>query len=468
MKHIITILTLLLFTCFSFGQNSRSELSNSKIYLKATYFNKVNKNIGLQTRTDLKDTLISNISYRKFLTEDFTDYSQKRERNIYYETFENGFFTLLDNKLNLIHNVNYKTNKEQTATLFGKQTSIDIEFIDTRNSFPRDILIPTGKTPRKYFNKKNNEIYLILISDLKTLAVHSNGEFYIKQLFGDNYNSISDGLKNNYQASTKFEIKKGDEIQLFYRRKWYNDTTNVAEYEDKQFKNFKYVSETITDKGKSLVMEVEGYNYLSGSKDNSEQFLINLTDSGYYLGSQFVPYKNFSTELKIIDLDNEKHFSLQGVDKIEETENSLYKIIQTKSNDHYRYYILPFFPVPYIEFGNVEGIITYSKIKGIEKGKKRERTFITDKTNIRDIISKSNYEVEIQIYFTEITDVEFKINDLETEKVLGTQNAKSKIGLNTFLVKCSKLSKEKEYGIQINYSSKESSGSFSNSVKNKY
>ena len=129
---------------------------------------------------------------------------------------------------------------------------------------------------------------------------------------------------------------------------------------------------------------------------------------------------------------------------------------------------MPFFPVPYIEFGNVQGIITYSKIKGIEKGKKRERTYITDKSNIRDIISKPNSEIEIQIYFTEVSDIVIEIQDLDTEKKVGNKKTKSKIGLNTFLVKCSKLDKDKEYGIQINYSNKESSGSFSNSVKNKY
>jgi hypothetical protein len=467
MKQTLTFLTLLI-TCFAFGQSSRIELSNSKIYLKATYFNKVNKNIGLQTRTDLSDTLIDKIRFRKYQIEDFTDYSQKRERSIYYETFENGNYSLLDNKLNIIHKLNYKSNKEQTATLFGKQSTVDIEFLDTRNSFPKDSLTPTEKTPRKYFDKQNSEIYLILISDLKTLAVSSNGQFYTKQLFGDNYNNISNGLKNNYQASTKFEIEKGDEIQLFYRRKWYNDTTNIAEYEDKQFKNFKYVGDTITDKGKALIMEVEGYNYLSGSRDNPEQFLVNITESGYYSSSQFIPFKTYSTELKLTERDNEKQFSLQGVDKIEQTENSFYKIIQANSNDQYRYYILPFFPVPYIEFGNVQGIITYTKIKGIAKGKKRERTFITNKTNIRDIISKSKTEVEIQIYFTEVSEVEIEIQDLDTEKKVGTEKTKSKIGLNTFLVKCSKLDKAKEYGIQINYSSKESSGSFSNSVKNKY
>ena len=72
-----TLILILLITGFAFGQSSRSELSNSKIYLKATYFDKVNKNIGLQIRTDLTDTLISKINYKKFLLEEFTDSKKK-------------------------------------------------------------------------------------------------------------------------------------------------------------------------------------------------------------------------------------------------------------------------------------------------------------------------------------------------------------------------------------------------------
>ena len=76
---------------------------------------------------------------------------------------------------------------------------------------------------------------------------------------------------------------------------------------------------------------------------------------------------------------------MQGIDNDTIGTNIYQKIVQAKGNDPYRYYILPFFPMPYIEFGNVQGIITYSKIKGIEKGKKRERTYITDRNNIRGI-----------------------------------------------------------------------------------
>jgi hypothetical protein len=467
MKEILLTISLLL-TISAFGQTSRSELANSKLYVKATYFDKKNEFIGLQTRTDLSDTIINSIKFKKIRTEDFTDYSDKHNSNIYYETFTDGLYTLLDNKLNVVQQVNYQTVKEQQGIIFGKPTHISLEFIDTRNSFPRDSLIPTEKTPRKYYQNDNSEIYLVIIPDLKALAVSSNGQFYTKQLFGDNYNDITNGLKNNYQASTKFDIQKGDEIQLFYRRKWYNDTTNLAEYEDKQFKNIKYLGDTVVNNTKALKLEIEGYNYLSGSKDNPEEFFISVTDSGYNVGYQFVPFKNYNTELKLIDNNGSKEFFLQGV-TFDTVGNNIYqKIVQVKNGDPYRYFILPFFPMPFIEFGNVQGIITYSKIKGIEKGIKKERTYITNENNIRDIINKSINEIEVVIYFVDKADVEIQIQDFDGNKTLGQLKSSAKQGLNSFVVHTGKLEKGKEYRVQINFKGENGSGSFSNSVKATY
>lgn len=467
MKEILLAISLL-FTCFAFGQTSRSELANSKLYVRGTYIDKKNEFIGLQTRTDLIDTLIGNTEYKKFKADDFTDYSDKRSSNIYYQAFADGLYTLLDNKLNVIHKVNYQTAKEQQGIIFGKPIQISLEFIDTRNSFPRDSLIPTEKTPRKYYQKDNSEIYLVIIPDLNTLAVSSNGQFYTKQLFGDNYNDITNGLKNSYQASTRFDIQKGDEIQLFYRRKWYNDTTNLAEYEDKQFKNITYLGDTVVAKTKALKFEIEGYNFLSGSKDNPEEFLVSITDSGYNVGYQFVPFKNYKTELKLVDNNGSKEFFLQGVTFDTVNSNIYPKIVQVRSNDPYRYFILPFFPMPFIEFGNVQGIITYSKIKGIEKGTKRKRTYLTSDNNIRDIISKSKNEVEVIIYFVDKADIEIEIMDFDTNKSLGHLKSSAKPGLNSFIVHVDKLKKGAEYQVQINYKGNKSSGSFSNSVKAKF
>ena len=465
--RITILLTLLFLTQFSFGQASRKEMAESKIYVRATYFDQKNEIIGLQVRTDLKDTLIDNRHFLKFKTEDFVDYSNVEKTEIYFESFDGGNYKLLNKSLQIVHNIDFKETEEQTATLFGEQVKTSLEYIDTRRSYPRDSLIANEKTPRKYYRTDNSEIYAVIIPDLTTLAVSSNGQFYTKQLFGDNYNDISEGIKNNFKTNNRFDIQPGDEIQLFYRRKWYNDSTGIAEYQDKQFKNVKYIGDTIIDGNKSLRMKIEGYNYLSGSKDGPEDFLIQVSDSGYYSSNQFIPFKDYSTELKLIEQNGQKGFSLQGVSKDTINGFTYDKIVQA-TPDPYRYFILPFFPMPFIEFGNVQGIITYSKIKGIEKGIKRERTYITDKNNIRDIYSVSNKKVEIEFYFVDKVDIEIEIKDYETDKIIGSLKTKSKKGINSFTVKTETLEKEKSYSVQINYKADNNSGSFSNGFKSKH
>ncbi|AMM51408.1 hypothetical protein TH61_09775 [Rufibacter sp. DG15C] len=466
MKQALIAL-LLLVNCFAYGQSSRSELAESKLFVRATYFENKNEFIGLQTRKDLADTVIDKVKYRKFQTADFTDYSDKQEINTFYEAYANGFYRLLDSNRKIIHNINYLTDKEQTGEIFGKQSKISIELIDTRNSFPKESLIPSEKTPRKYYPKGKPDVYLVIIPDLKSLVVSSNGLFYTKQLMGDNYNDITKGLQNNFSASAKFDIQVGDEIQLFYRRKWYSDTTNLAEYEDKQFKNLKYTGDTIINDTKNLRIEVDGYNYLSGSYDHPQEFFVSVTDSGYNVGHQFVSFQDYKTELKLIDTEKGKDLFLQGVTFDTVNGNTYPKIVQSR-NDPYRYYLLPFFPMPFIEFGNVQGIVTYSKIKGIEKGKRRERTYITDRNNIRDIANKKKNEVEVLIYFVDEAEVEIEILDPNSEQVIGRAKSKSKKGLNSFVVHSVEIAKNNQYTVQIRYDGKDSSGSFSNSVTIKY
>ncbi|OJH12758.1 hypothetical protein FPG87_13010 [Flavobacterium psychrophilum] len=180
-----------------------------------------------------------------------------------------------------------------------------------------------------------------------------------------------------------------------------------------------------------------------------------------------MPFQDYKTELKIVETEKGKELFLQGVTFDTINGNTYPKIVQAKS-DPYRYYILPFFPMPFIEFGNVQGIITYTKIKGIEKGKKREREYITDKNNIRDIISKNKKEVEVIIFFVDEAEVEIEIQDSETGKVLKSLKSKTKKGLNSFVVRSDNFEKDKQYTVQINYKNKNNSGSFSNSVTTKY
>lgn len=469
MKNTLTLLLLLL-GHLAFGQSAQ-ERAYSKIYYKGTYFNEQNKLLGLQVRTDLTDTVIGATQYKKFQMADFTNDAGQKEITSYYESFANGIYCLLDSSRQVVHQVNFLTTNEQTGILFGKSTLIELELLFARSNPIKEKTVASANVPRKYYQKDNSEIYVVVIPFLEAQVVSSNGQYYLKKLMGDNYNDISEGLVHDFKVSSRFDIQKGDEIQLFYRRKWYDDTTNMAEYEDKQFKNFRYLGDTVVKDKTAMKFQTEGYNYLSGSMDGSNEFLVPLTKDGYTMGSVFVPFQDFQTELKVIETQSGPGLFLQGV-TFDTVGTYIYpRIVQVKSDENgmpWKTNILPFFPLVFIETGNVEGFITYSKIKGVESGIKRTRTFITDRDNIRAITNKKENEVEIEIYLIEPADIRIEIRDPESEKVLVKQQSKANEGINTFMLSSKKLKSANTYEVQITYQRQNDSGSFSNSVKMKY
>jgi hypothetical protein len=157
MKHYLTLL-LLLISHLSLSQSVK-ERAYSKIYLKGTYLNEQNEIIGLQTRTDLTDTLIDNRKFRKFEMSDFKDFAGQKQVKSYYESFSNGIYCLLDSSLQVVHQVNFQTTNEQTGILFGKSTQISLELLSARSNPSEEKAVVTANVPRKYFRKDNSEIY---------------------------------------------------------------------------------------------------------------------------------------------------------------------------------------------------------------------------------------------------------------------------------------------------------------------
>ena len=468
MKHPLTLL-LLLISHLALSQSVK-ERAYSKIYLKGTYLNEQNEIIGLQTRTDLTDTLIDNTKFRKFQMSDFKDYADQKQIKSYYESFANGIYCLLDSSLQVVHQVNFETTNEQTGILFGKSTQISLELLSARSNPSEEKAVVTANVPRKYFRKDNSEIYVVVIPFFEAQVVSSNGQYYLKKLMGDNYNDISEGLVHDFKVSSRFDIQKGDEIQLFYRNKWYDDTTYLAEYRDKQYKNFKYSGDTIVQDKLQMKFQTEGYNYLSGSMDDTKEFLVPLTKDGYIMGSMFVPFQEYQTEMKLIETQNGPGLFLQGV-TFDTVGTFIYpRIVQVKSEENgmpWKTNILPFCPLVFIETGNVEGFTTYSKINGVESGNKRTRTFITDRDNIREISNNKAFEVNLEIYFIAPADIRIEIRDPESEKVLVKQQSKANEGINTFVLSSKKLKSENTYEVHITYQRPNGSGSFSNSVRMK-
>lgn len=466
MKSVSLPILLLFLSTNIFGQAQRNELANSKIFVSGTNENGKNHYKSIEIKTILKDTIIQNVKFSKFQTETFKDYAKERIKAIYFESYKGNTYTLLDSQLNVVHALNYASSGNQRATIFGITDSVGLEYIDTRDQMPRDRLIPDNKIPRKFYLLSKRDHYVVIIPDLKTAAVVGKGANYTKQLFGDNINSISNSLTNNYNISNAIKVQKEDEIQLFYRRKWYNDTTNLAEYEDKQFKNIKYIGDTAIGNNKALKFTIEGYNYLSGDNEESTEFYLNLTDSGYYNNELFIPFKIYKNELRIVGDGKENYLFLQGVDYDSIGKNIYPRIIQYFSNSPYRNYILAFFPMPYVEFGNVQGVITYSKIMGKENGSKRERTYITTKTNIRKIKCISDREISISLFL--LRDCKLSISIGEDAGNKEVFNKLMKGGEQNLILATPQLIKGNYYQIQVNYAEDNNSGSISNGFTANY
>lgn len=461
MKYIITFLLFTTLTNIAFAQDNRIELANSNIFYTASYKDKVNRNRTISVREFQKDTIINNLKFKKYKLLTFVDIEKSKKETFYYETFENDNYIKLDNKLKTIHSVNYKRN-EQTGTIFNKKENIKLEYVDTRNSFPRDSLQPNEKTPKKFYSKENPKINFVLSTDLKINQLEIKDTIYTKQLLGENVLTISNNFHKNNQISNKANLTIGDEIQLFYRRRWYNDTTGNAEFENKQFKNLKYIKDSISDGNKVIIFLTSGYNYLSGNEEQEKLLNCIVKDTVYYLENYAIPIENFKTEMKILH-DNSIFLQTVSDKKIGETNFPI--ITQYNSSSPYRNYVLPYFPFSFVEAGNIEGFISYLKLNGKEYGTKSIRTYITDKTNIRTIKQLSENEVEIAFFLFEKSKIEIQISENENAKNILKKELPE--GEHKYKLKTDKLKAKNYYNINFTYETKDGSGSISNGFETK-
>lgn len=280
------------------------------------------------------------------------------------------------------------------------------------------------------------------------MELAANKTNYTKHLIGDIFTNLSKGLKNTEEISNKLSLNTGDEIQLYYRRKWYNDTTHRAEYEAKQFKTIKYIGDTLIEDKEAFKFSLSGFNYLSGKEENGE-FLIQKNDSGYYYGNQLIKYETFKPEFKIVEQDSADNYIFLQSYVIDEIDGKEFpRIIQYNSLSPYRYYILPYFPVPYFEFGNVEGKITYVRKANNEYGQKKKIVWRTDSNHIRKLNVVTNTKIELKYYLTNETEVRWLFYEPNSEpKTLLTSNGEK--GENTISITTPSLNYGESYQIQM-------------------
>lgn len=452
MKRILFYILILIFAKLN-AQNNRIELSDCNIFVSATYKNEENINKSILLKDFIKDTIITGTIYKKYKISDFEDLSKKHSENIIYESFENEKYIKLDKNLKEIHNIKYQINK-QNAIFFGKNESIKLEYVDTRNSFPKDSLIPNEKTLKKFLSIKTPQNYFVILTDFKSNELEMNNDLYTKQLFGENVYKIAKNYKTGKIINNKFQNNVGDEIQIFYRRKWYNDKTGIAEYENKQFKNFKYLKDTLINNQNAIIIESDGYNYLSGREEQKAQFTIIKTDSSFAMQGMEIPIKNYGTEMKILP-DNS--ILLQSVieNKIDGVDFPM--ITQFNSNSYYTTNILPYFPMEFLEVGNVEGLISYVKINGKEYGQKKERDFKKDVTSIWSINQNAENELKIKVFVKEKSKIIIELGKDESLKTVFNETLD--LGEHEIVLKTEKLIPNKYYNLNLNYELKNGSGS---------
>lgn len=452
MKVYLTIILTSFCLLSIFGQTNRSDMAKSNIFYTGIYVDNVNTNKTIIIREFIKDTIIDSKSFRKYKTIEFEDYNEPKNHSFYYESFDKNSYIKLNEKLKPIHSV--QTDKEQQqGIIFGSRKNLKLEYVDTRRTFPRDSLIPDEQTPKKFFEIENPENFIIIRTDLQVKELEIQDTLFTKHLLGDVFLKISENIDNKLTVNNYYKNNVGDEIQLVYRRKWYNEENGNAEYENKQFKNFKIIADEEIDNQKVITLQENGFSFLSGVEDQPEEWKIIVTDSSYVFDSFEIPIKTYKTDLKI----EENIIFLQSVSEAPIGNTKFPFVNQYYSEGYYNPTILTFFPMAYYEVGNVEGYISYAKLNNVEYGKKLERTYPKDKTGIWSLKQVSDNSIEVYFFVAEDSEIQIEFGQDENSKTVFKKRLKT--GEYKEVIKTEKLKPNEYYGIDFMYRAGYISGS---------
>jgi hypothetical protein len=129
MWKVVSIILFLAFTYrLSVAQQKWNSLANSRLFVNGDYINDKNDYKYIAVNKFLLDTVIKDVSYRKYEWITFTDFSLSRDSSYYYETWENQQYKRIGEHLETIHEVDVATTSEQQGILHGKNGSIAVEF----------------------------------------------------------------------------------------------------------------------------------------------------------------------------------------------------------------------------------------------------------------------------------------------------------------------------------------------------
>lgn len=454
MKKSVLLVLALILSEFATAQQNQLELFQSNLYFKASYSNEVTDFQSLMIRESIQDTLIGDQNFKKYSFISFIDWDKEKSFDYYYESFDGEGYKKLDRNHQVIHSFQFKEGK-QNGILFGQKTDLEMEYVDTRTSYPRDSLIPTPKTPQKYYSAGKSENHLIISPYFQTNLMEYENEIYTKLLVDDMYWTVSKNLDNGLTVSNAFNNQVGDEIQLVYRRKWYDEDTDEANYETKQFKNFKIIGIQKEADSTRIQLKINGFNFLSSIVEQEQDWEITLGDNAYHLDYMKIPVQTYGQELRIED----KVLKLQTV--VEETIGSTkFPLVKSiYSGEYYQPTLVPFFPMVFYAVGNVEGYISFVKLHGVEYGEKLESSFTTDETSLWAVKTLDQNWIEVRFFVAQDSEIEIEIG--QNNEMKSVFKKQLKVGEYTEKLKVNSSSPDAYFQLNFSYKSEEAQGMIS-------
>lgn len=360
MKSLFTTISLLAAVA-TFSQNNVNDLKKSPIFTyEVMDLDEIEYTNGnLLWRTFEKDTLINNKSFKKYNLTDIKNFERdlKRKEVFYFESFDKNTYEKLNENLIVLHS--FKTNVDtQQGLLFGQKTTIKA----THTSAIGNLTI--GKNAVTTYTDLANPTTMVKLSVPNKWAFEEDNEnANIKQLFGDFFTKLAEGIRNNNKVSNKQLNKVGDELQVVFNSLSFDPKTGNATRKDTFTNEFKVVKETVTNGKKGIVIQ------LTNSKtDAVVEHIVYLDENQFVFDNNTtIPAKTYTRKKSFNDNEG---LIIEGVTDIKVGGTTFPAIHTYTSNGLFYTKKLSFFPIYLSEKYGVESRITYAKLNGVVYGKK--------------------------------------------------------------------------------------------------
>ncbi len=387
------------------GQEGKNQRSNSDIFFSRQIRDAKTKDrythIGI--RTFLKDTMISQKSFKKYQKKVYARNTKENSFLTYYESFDKHCYEKRDAKLQVIHHIDLHTVKDQQGILFGEKATVAMNF-DTTETRRNTKIIRYKSSPRIFFQKNQPDKYIRMRPDLDILEVETSSSIQTTHMLAPLFSNLTEGINNTTPVTYNIDINMGDEIQVVYKKAISNPNTGKIKYQNSKLVTARYIRDSIVQDAKTIYLETEQYSYVT-EQSRKTIVPVTITPDGYNYNGRFYSSTEYAPEIKITD-SPKPHIFCQG-HVMDTIGNTVFPRIVTYSSASPwgQYQLLPYFPVVLFSNTQHDVEITYIKKKGKEFGKKRKPENIHPNITSSNDPSFREYSTDQDIAYVESFDL---------------------------------------------------------------